>query len=303
MAEPYDAIVVGGGPAGLSAAIYLARSLRRTLVLDRGGGRWDGLQVTENYLGFPQGIAARELRARGVEQARRFGADFEPLEVSRIGRADPGFTVETDGGMRRARTVVLATGVTDRYPDVPGWPPFEGAGLHWCLYCDGYLARGRPAAVVGADEASAVEALQLRRFTDRVTLVAPEPPSWSARRDAALARAGIAVVEGAVERLEAGEERRLSGLRLRGGRRVSVEVAFVHQPGRPNSDLARDLGVARSTEGYVKVDSEQRTSAPRVYAAGDVTRLHSHQVVTAAHEGATAAVSANFDLLPPDARP
>ncbi len=303
MDPTYDALVIGGGPAGLSAAIYLARALRRTLVLDRGGGRWDGPQVNENYFGFPEGITARELRTRGLEQARRFGAEVEPLEACSVTADAEAFSVETAAGMRRGRTLVLATGVSDRYPEIPEGGRFEGSGLYWCLTCDGYLARGRPAAVVGDDEAAAVEALQLRRFTERIALVAPRGRRWSPGRGEALARSGVQVVEAAIEGLEPGPGGRLSALRLLGGGRLGVEIAFVHQSGRPNSELAARLGLTLTREGYVKVDGEQRTGRRRVYAAGDVTRLHSHQVVTAVHEGATAAIAASFDLLPADARP
>jgi thioredoxin reductase (NADPH) len=299
----FDVLVVGGGPAGLSAALYAARALRRTLVLDRGGGRWDGPQVTENYFGFPDGVPARELRARGAAQARRLGAAIEHAAATDVQEGAECFVVQTDRGPREARTIVLATGVDDRYPDVPDWRAFEGAGLYWCLTCDGPLARGRPAAVIGDDEAAACEALQLRRFTDRVTLVAPGRPRWTEARGAALARAGVPVAGGPVERIEPGPEGRLAGIRLPGGERVAAEVAFVHEPGRPNSALARRLGLALSDKGYISVNTEQRTSRPRVYAAGDVTRLHSHQVVTAVHEGATAAIAASFDLLPPECRP
>jgi thioredoxin reductase (NADPH) len=298
-----DALVVGGGPAGLSAAIYLARALRSVVVLDRGGGRWDGPQVTDNYLGFPDGIPARELRARGAEQARRFGAAIEPLAARDTRWERDRYVVETDRGPREARTLVLATGVDDRYDDIPDWQRFEGTGLYWCLTCDGYLARDRHAAIVGSDEAAAIEALQLRRFTPRVSLVSPRPPAWSPGRAAALARGGVEVHHAGVGRLEPGPEGQLAGMWLEDGRRLEVAITFVFQGGRPSVGLAGRLGLALTAQGYIQVDSEQRTSRPRVYAAGDVTRLHSHQVVTAVHEGATAAIAANFDLLPDDARP
>ena len=147
----FDAVIVGGGPAGLAAAVNLARALRSVLVCDRPQpGRSDYPQVNHNYLGFPEGVAARELRARGTAQAERYGAQVCRSEVVAIRRTPDGFALEGSGGEHyRARGVILATGVRDNWTRFPGFEAFIGRSLHWCIVCDGYEMRGKRVVVAG----------------------------------------------------------------------------------------------------------------------------------------------------------
>jgi thioredoxin reductase (NADPH) len=301
----FDAAIVGGGPAGLAAAINLSRALRSVLVCDRPQpGRSDYPQVNHNYLGFPEGVPARELRARGTAQAERYGARFSGSEVVAIRRTADGFALEGSGGERyRARGVILATGVRDNWTRFPGFEEFIGRSLHWCIVCDGYEMRGKQVIVAGNDDEAATMAVQLRRFTPDVTLVTndgalgltPEAANRLARRD-------LPVVIGRITRgqARAGEPGMLASLRLEDERELPAEHLFSHQGATPQTALARSLGVALSGGGYINVDTEQRTSEPFVYAAGDCTRLLAHQIVTAAHEGATAAQTLNYDLFEED---
>jgi thioredoxin reductase (NADPH) len=292
----FDAAIVGGGPAGLAAAINLSRALRSVLVCDRPQpGRSDYPQVNHNYLGFPEGVPARELRARGTAQAERYGARFSGSEVVAIRR--------TAGERYRARGVILAMGVRDNWTRFPGFEEFIGRSLHWCIVCDGYEMRGKQVIVAGNDDEAATMAVQLRRFTPDVTLVTndgalgltPEAANRLARRD-------LPVVIGRITRgqARAGEPGMLASLRLEDERELPAEHLFSHQGATPQTALARSLGVALSGGGYINVDTEQRTSEPFVYAAGDCTRLLAHQIVTAAHEGATAAQTLNYDLFEED---
>jgi thioredoxin reductase (NADPH) len=301
----FDAAIVGGGPAGLAAAINLARALRSVLVFDRPHpGRSDYPQVNHNYLGFPEGVPARELRERGTAQARRYGAQFCDSEVVAIRRAGDGFALEASGGERcRVRGVILATGVRDHWTRFPGFETFVGRSLHWCIVCDGFEMRGKQVVVAGNDDEAATMAVQMHRFTPDVTLVTNDgalgltPLAFDR-----LARRELPVVIGRIAsgRARDGAPGMLESLRLEDGRELPAQHLFSHQGAAPQTALARSLGVELSGGGYVTVDTEQRTSAPFVYAAGDCTRLLAHQIVTAAHEGATAAQTLNYDLFVAD---
>lgn len=301
----FDAAIVGGGPAGLAAAVNLTRALRSVVVCDRPQpGRSDYPQVNHNYLGFPDGIPARELRARGTAQAERYGTRVCGAEVVAILRTPGGFALEGSGGERiRARGVILATGVRDHWTRFPGFEAFIGRSLHWCIVCDGYEMRGKRVVVAGNDDEAATMAIQLRRFTPDVTLVTNDGALGLTPRAAdQMARRELPVVIG---RITCGQERdgepgMLEALRLEDGRELPAQHLFSHQGAAPQTALARSLGLAMSGSGYITVDTEQRTSEPFVYAAGDCTRLLAHQIVTAAHEGATAAQTFNYDLFHAD---
>ena len=301
-----DAIIVGGGPAGLSAAIYLARFNRSVVVIDHGEGRSTSSEVNENYLGFPEGIASTELRQLGRRQAERFGTGFIDAFVDSIQREGDGFVVNGVAPAARGRTLILATGVTDILPQFENEDArdYWGTSLYWCITCDGYKARGASVMVVGNDDSAATTCLQFLEFTDKLTFVSNQPEGRCAVSDEqrdALRAAGVDFYEGRLKRVD-GTGGRMRAVELEDGRRIELEFLFNQQGAVPNSDLARALGVPIDESGYVTVDAEQRTSVRRVYAAGDLTKAYAHQVATAAHEGATAAISANYDLYSPEQR-
>ncbi|MFJ8045099.1 NAD(P)/FAD-dependent oxidoreductase [Kitasatospora sp. NPDC096147] len=301
-AHSADAIVVGGGPAGLSAALYLARYNRSVLVFDSGHGRSTHHQTNRNYLGFPSGIATVELR----ELARR---QLEPYEQVRIvhhtinevsGDGDIGFTVKAQGGSWHGKVIVLATGVLDHFPHFEGWQEYVGRSMFWCITCDGYENRGKRILVVGHTDAAAGEAMQLHGLTDRVQLLLNShsndiSPKFAAR----LAAAGIPVVDDRIDKVE-GADGQMTAVYTKGGLRLPLDALFSIQGANPETKLAHQLGIDFAPSGYIAVDTEQKTSVAGVYAAGDVTALHSHQVTAAVHEGAQAASAANYFLYPPE---
>jgi thioredoxin reductase (NADPH) len=204
MADTFDVLVVGGGPAGLSAALYLARYDRRVALFDAGRGRSTWHQVNHNYLGFPGGIAARELRTRGRQQLAEY-SQVTVLEhlVKELGREGDWFLARGQAGAWRGRMVILCTGVVDHYPHFEGWEEYVGRSMFWCITCDGYACKGQRVVVLGATNDAATLALQLRRFTDQLTLLTD---SHNARIGdqclARLQRAGIPLI---VDRLAAVE--------------------------------------------------------------------------------------------------
>lgn len=340
---PIDCLIVGGGPAGLAAAVQLGRLGRSCVVVDDDAGRSLWSQVTRNYLGFPDGVTAAELRLLGQRQAVAYGAELRRGEVTGLrharGRAGgfiatvtaaddavpddpaPGMARnrarEASHGARlgeretrrrtrlRARTVVLATGVVDAFPSFAGRDECVGISLFWCIVCDGFESIGRHVAVVGDDEEAIGTAFGLLHLTDRVTVVTGRRRSRaSARRLGELEARGADVVHGPVEayRHDAGRIRALAvGPAARGdtARIVACEMVFVSTPKRPRTGLARRLGARADKAGYLAVDEAGRTTVAGLYAAGDATAGHGHQVTTAAHQGATAATAINYDLYDP----
>lgn len=340
-----DCLVVGGGPAGLAAAVQLGRLRRSSIVVDDDAGRSLWSQVTRNHLGFPDGISAADLRLLGQRQAVAYGAELRHGEVAGLRRArdraggfvativaadepepddpTPGMEAnrarERRHGARlgeretrrrtriRARTVLLATGVIDAFPSFAGRDECVGISLFWCIVCDGYESIGRHVAVVGDDEEAIATAFGLTHFTDRVTLVTGRRRTRAAAgRLRALESRGVAVIRGPVEayRHESG---RIQAIAVGAGSRrdpqtVDCEMVFVSSPKRPRTELARRLGANADETGYLVTDDAGRTTATGLYAAGDATAGHSHQVTTAAHLGATAATAVNYDLYDPTER-
>lgn len=299
--KDYEVLVIGGGPAGISAALYLARYNRRTALLDAGDGRSSWHQTIHNYLGFPGGIPARKLRELG----RRQLADYSHVSVytSLVDdlRADgDAFVATGPAGEQRGRAVILCTGVMDHYPAFEGWQDYVGRSMFWCITCDGYGSRGKRVVVVGNTNDAASEALQLQRFTDQLTVLTNNLEMHiSMGFQERLRRARIPLIHDRIATVS-GHDGQFEALFTEDGRCIELDQLFNQQEATPRSELAARLGVALDAHGYILTDTEQKTTVPGVYAAGDVTRLYSHQVVAAAHEGGQAASAANYYLYPPE---
>lgn len=333
--EHLDCLVIGGGPAGLAAAVQLARLRRSCVVIDDDAGRSLWSQVTRNYLGFPDGIAAADLRLLGQRQAVRHGVQLRRGRVRSLRRdrdggfvatterasetdelATPGLAVHRDRerahgarlgerttrGTQRtaARTVILATGVVDAFPAFEGRDACVGVSLFWCIVCDGYEAAGRHVAVFGDDDEAISTAFGLLHFTDRVTLVTRgrRRARHQRARLAELERRGAPVLPGPVTRYVHADGR-IERLELGHGAAVACELVFVSSPKRPRTRLARRLGARADDNGYLIVDDAGRTTVPGAYAAGDILAGHAHQVSTGVASGATAATAVNYDLYDP----
>jgi thioredoxin reductase (NADPH) len=296
-----DALVVGGGPAGLSAALYMARFDRQVLLFDTGQGRSSWHQTNYNYLGFVGGIKARDIRKTGYLQI----ADYPQIRVIRqpieaMEKCDDVFIARGAEGEWRGRVVILCTGVTDHWLKFPGWQEYVGRSMFWCLTCDGYSSRGMRLLAVGNTEEAAITTLQLQQFAPVVALLTNNPRIQI--RDEILKRlesAGIPLIHDEVESVE-GHDGQFEWLTTKGGKKIEFDRLFSLMGAAPRVKLAEDLGVALHENHYIQVDEEQKTNIPGVYAAGDVTYLHSHQISTAVHEGGQAACAANYFLYPPE---
>ena len=279
--------IVGGGPAGLSAAIYAARADRRTLVFDDGGGTTRDVDVMENVYGFPDGVTGPELVTLGREHAETYGAEIVPEEVVRIDRADDAFDVETTDGEYAVDGVVLATGTEYERPAVANVERFEGRGVSYCVECDAYFYRDRPVAVVGDGNYAASEALLLLDYTDDVRLLTNGSKlAADSHLEDRIAEADVSVRTDRLDRLAGADT--LEAVVTRDGNRLALDGLFVAVGTAGGTDLAEMLGVPVEN-GSVVTDRDQSTAVDRVYAAGDVTGGH-QQIATSVGEGARAAI-------------
>ena len=326
-----DCVIVGGGAAGLSAAINMGRMRRGVLLVDE-RDRFLWHHVAYNVLGFPDGVPATEIRRLGWRHAARYGArllighvttaarvgDRFRLEIDRLPEGGmlahiPGMNLPRDAEMATlfdevpeggpievvARTVILATGVSGHFPDFPGRNECIGRSLFWCLHCEGYESIDRVVAVVGHDDSAVQTALDLLVFTDRVTLVAGRTEGFgvSESRLADLAERGIGAHPFGVAEYENNDGQILALVLDDPSRtRIPVEQVYTIRPTKATGNLARQLGLELTAGGQIVVTPEQHTNVAGVYAAGDATSLHDHQLSAAMHEGNQAAGGANYHL-------
>ena len=296
MSQPtplWDAIVVGGGPAGLSAATWLARHRRKVLLLDSEEYRNDLVVEAHGYLGLGN-FSPQQLREQGREHLLEYGT-AERRRAQAVGARVDGperFTVTLDDGEEvRARRLVLATGVRDQLPDIPGFTEHYGASAFHCPTCDGYEARECDVLVVGWSELVAGFALNLLDWARRVTIVTDGRTfEGDAEQRAALEENGVELLQDEVVEL-VGARGALEGARLRAGRLVDCQLVFFSIAHAPSCDLADQLGCERSRhDDCVVVDADAQTSVAGVYAAGDMTP-GMQLVQIAAAKGATAGIA------------
>jgi thioredoxin reductase len=295
--ERYDVAVVGGGAAGLSAALVLGRARRRVAVVDAGTPRNAPATHMHGFLsrdGMPPG----DLLAAGRAEARRYGVE---LVDDRVVELTGGFTLRLAGGRSlRARRLLLATGAVDELPDIPGARERWGRDFLHCPYCHGWEVRDQPLGVLGSGPASVEHAHLLREWSDDIVFFAHTYPVGDAER-AVLAARGVEVVDGPVARFSVVRDR-LQAVELEDGRVVPRAAVFVRPALRPRDErLLGSLGCELDEGGFVRVDPTGRTSVPGIWAAGNVCNPRA-QVVTAAGEGSAAAITLNADLVEQDVR-
>ena len=287
-----DSIIVGAGPAGLTAAIYLARFRLKIRLFDCGTSRAALIPCARNLAGFPDGITGTGLLARMIEQAERFGAERELARVTKIERHEDGFTVSAEGRQYRARSVLVATGVINNRPagmdDALHTEALAKGLLRYCPICDGYEVTDQRVAVIGTGPHGTAEALFLRGYTAEVTLVSPDARhALDAQCQAELEAAGIARIDGPCGgyAIEDGE---LAFDTAQG--RMRFDSVYPALGSRVRSDLAAEAGAMVSKDGCLVVDSHQRTNIPGLFAAGDVVK-GLDQISHAMGEGGVAATA------------
>ena len=292
----HDCLVIGGGPAGLTAAIYLTRYHLSLQVVDAGKSRATWIPCTHNHAGFPGGISGKELIERMREQAQMYGASIETARVTRLDRIDGGFMAEWGSGSVTARKVLLATGVTNRRPPMDEDLHDEALAkglIRYCPVCDGFEVTDKKVGVIGSGGRGVAEAVFLRGYTKDITLIAPDRAHDLDGEDLARLREfGIACVDGPCHAVAAADECITVATPYGEYEFDSVYPALgsdIH------CELAKQIGCDLSGEGTILVDSHQRTSVPGAYAAGDVV-IGLDQISHAMGEGGVAATTIRNDL-------
>ncbi|MFN8196353.1 MAG: NAD(P)/FAD-dependent oxidoreductase [Nocardioidaceae bacterium] len=300
----FDVLVIGGGAAGLSAALVLTRARRRVAVVDAGHPRNEPAAHMQGFLGS-DGLPPAELLARGRSEVEGYGGLLVPgvvAGVERLPSSDgPGATrfavFLEDGTSLRARRVLVTTGLRDEIPDVPGVRERWGRDLLHCPYCHGFEVRDEPLGVLGGSPEAVDHALIVRQWSPDVVFFPHTAVLEPDQRDRLTAR-GIGIVDGPVSRLVV-EDDLLTGVELASGEVVRRTAVFVRPRLVPHDGLLTGLGCATGAQGWVTTDVTGLTTVPGVWAAGNAVNPRA-QVITAAGEGSAAAIAINNDLVEDD---
>jgi len=294
----YEVIIIGGGPAGLTAGLYTSRAGLKSLLVERGifGGQIANAALLENYPGFPQGISGLELGSLMHQQATKYGLEVMTAEVTGIGQGQP-YSVLTTEGDFEAATIIIAAGSEYHKLGVTGEERLAGHGVSYCATCDGFLFRGRQVAVVGGGDTAITDAMELSRHAKKVYVIHRRGQLRAGRvlQQRAFAEPKLefiwnTVVEGLVGD-KVLEELKLRNVKTGQQSNLKVDGVFVAVGLMPNSQQFFDILELDDT-GYIVTDEMLATSAPGIFAAGDIRRNSPRQVSTAVGDGATAAMSA-----------
>jgi len=299
MANEYEVIIIGGGPAGLSAGLYASRDRLKSLLIERGapGGQITNAELVENYPGFAQGISGLELGQLIHQQATRYGLETLAAEATGIELEGEKRVVITTKGKFSARAVIIASGSERRKLGIAGEEEFTGRGVSYCATCDGPFFKDSTVAVIGGGNAAITEALHLAKFASRVRVIHRRHELRATRilQEKARAEPKIEFLwDTEVEGIE-GKDRvkRLNLSNVKSGEKSTLDVAgvFVAVGLKPNTDYLKGV-LPLDDAGYIVTNEKMETRVAGIFAAGDVRLNSARQAITAAGDGATAAVFA-----------
>jgi len=299
--EHYDVIIIGGGPAGLSAGMYAARAALKTVLLEKGmpGGQAATTDKIENYPGFPEGIPGPELAMKMDEQARKFGLEVKYDDVLTVSQGPDGIiTVKTYEGEISSKTLIIAGGAESKLLGVPGEQELRGRGVSYCATCDGAFFQGKKVAVVGGGDSALQESIFLTKFVQKVYVIhrRGELRATKVLQDKAFANPQIEFILDSVITNILGNDQvevlKVKNLQTGEEKAIAADGVFVYAGKIPSTNLYEGF-VTLDDNGYILTDAKMQTSRPGVFAAGDVRQTPLRQVVTAVADGAIAAVSAD----------
>jgi thioredoxin reductase len=289
----YDAMIVGAGPAGLSAALVLGRCRERVLVLDDGQPRNKRSRSSHGFF-TRDGAPPEFLRQEALQQLAPYDVRIEQTHVSAVHCVDGGFELSTEHQSRRGRKLLIATGMRERDAQVSGISDHLGAGVFCCPYCDGWEVRDRSLGGLATDSGAAEYALALLTWSGRVTLFTNGIALLSAEERARLARNGVRLVEQRIDRVCGGEKSRLRGLRLADGTVIQVDALFLHAGQYQHSILAQSAGCVLKAD-TIETKGQQHTNVPGLYVAGDAA-AHVNSIAIAVADGYKAALAMHAEL-------
>jgi thioredoxin reductase len=293
----YDVVVIGGGAAGLSAALVLSRARRNVLVVDSGTPRNAPAAHMHGFLSR-DGLPPGELLAIGRNEVKGYGGEIVNDAVTEVQSGDSGFQVLLSDGQRvSARRLLVATGLRDELPAIAGLSDRWARDVLHCPYCHGYEVRDQQLGILGGAPDTVRYAQIVRQWADDVVFFAPVGVLTETQRSQLAARA-IGIVEGAVQRVLIDDDH-LCGVEMADGRTIGRDALFVPPRFVPNNDLLLDLGCDIDEDGWVATAASGQTSVPGVWVAGNVANPRA-QVITAAGEGSAGAIALNADLVDED---
>lgn len=291
MAKLENVIIIGAGPAGVSAALYLARGNMNPLIIYDGTGALEKAEKIENYYGLSTPLSGSELFETGLSQAKALGVRTVEAQVLGLGGFDT-FEIKTTEGIFESRSVILATGGKRKAPQIPGLKEFEGRGVSYCAVCDAFFYRGKDVAVLGNSDFALHEAEELSNTAGSVTIYTDgQKPDFSRNPSMEVNTMKIQAIEG---------DKKVSGIRLKGeveaadtesGAFREAEGVFVALGTAGSGELARQIGAELTEKGNIQVNSSMETTVPGLFAAGDCTG-GLLQIAKAVYEGAQAGISA-----------
>ena len=299
MTEKYDVVIIGGGPAGLTAGLYVSRARLNSLLIEKGvvGGQVANAGRVENYPGLPEGISGLELGQLMHQQATKFGLKTLLAEATGIELQEGQKVIRTTEGDFIAKAVIIASGSERQKLGVPGEEKFTGKGVSYCATCDAAFFREQPVAVVGGGDAAITEALHLAKFASTVTVIHRRDQLRASRilQEKAFSQSKIEFRwDSIVEKIEGGDlVKRIRLCEVKTGEESALEVAgvFVSIGLKPNTDYLKGI-LPLDANGLIITDEKMETKIPGIFAAGDIRHNSARQAITAAGDGATAAIYA-----------
>jgi len=297
MNREYELVIIGGGPAGLTAGLYASRARLSTLLIEKGlvGGQIADAELVENYPGFPEGISGFELGQLMHQQAIKYGLETLLAEVTGIELQEEQNIIKTTKGNFIAKAVILASGSERHKLGIPGEKEFTGKGVSYCATCDATFFRELPVAVVGGGDAAITEALHLTKFASRVTVIHRRDQLRATRilQERAFAEPKVEFLWNTVVEEIEGEDlvRRIKLRQVKTGEKSTLEIAgiFMSIGFKPGTDYLKGI-LPFDSDGHIITNDKMETEVPGIFAAGDIRRNSVRQAITAAGDGATAAI-------------
>ena len=277
----YDVIIIGSGPAGISASLYTARANLKTLIISKGIGILQKVTKIDNYYGLETTLTGEELQEIGINQAKKLGVEFEEDEVLKIDYENS-FIVETINSKYKAKSVIIATGTSRKTPKINGIKEYEGKGVSYCATCDAFFFRGKDVAVLGAKEYALHEAEELKRVANSVTILTNGEEVVQNRSNE------FCVEEKRIKELREGEI--IEEIHFEDNTIKKIDGVFVAIGTASSSDLARKIGARIDEKGNILVNENMSTNVPNLYACGDCTG-GILQIAKAVYEGMVAGMS------------
>ena len=277
----YDVIIIGSGPAGISASLYTARANLKTLIISKGIGILEKVNKIDNYYGLERTLTGEELQEIGINQAKKLGVEFVEDEAVKIDYED-GFIVETINSSYKAKAVIISTGTSRKTPKINGIKEYEGKGVSYCATCDAFFFKGKNVAVLGAQEYALHEAEELGRVANSVTILTNGEEVIQNRS------IDFCVEEKKIRELRGNES--IEEIHFEDNTIKKIDGVFVAIGTASSSDLARKIGAKIDEKGNILVNENMSTNVPNLYACGDCTG-GILQIAKAVYEGMTAGMS------------